>query len=376
MGERSIKNKIKILVSFILLLGLSLTLNTCVVAADDNQTITVNNTTQITDQSSNSTSSFYAAGSPEDGSTQIRVLIFTWDNVAKDSVIGIKSVLDSANSNNLVPGYYFTYKTTSTINAATLQSYDVLAMPGGEDYITNYNGKTIDSIDPAAIKNFVKNGKGYLGICAGAFSGAYYTKDCYYGWSLAPNVNCLQAWGEKNTDITITSSGQGILGQSDTITTLYWNGPAMSVSGNAFVMATYDGITDSNGRVIIASGMAAIVGDFYGKGRTALIGPHPELVPKSPGIVAKLIVWASNLKPSLDTVAPPPTDSTVETPANSTENTMNTATAASTITEVTQDTSYYAAGSSVPMQKTGTPLIPLTLAVIMILGGLITTHKK
>jgi hypothetical protein len=41
--------------------------------------------------------------------------------------------------------------------------------------------------------------------------------------------------------------------------------------------------------------MAAIAGDFYGKGRTVLCGPHPELTPQLPGIVANMIVWAANV---------------------------------------------------------------------------------
>lgn len=372
MGERIIKNKIKILVFLVFILGLSLTLNTGLVAAEDNQSILVNDT----NQSTNSTGGYYAAGSPGDGSTQIRVLIFTWDKVAKDSVTGIGSVLDYANTNNLAPGYYFTYQTTNTINDATLASYDVLAMPGGEDYITSYEGKTIDGIDPTAIKNFVKNGKGYLGICAGAFAGAYYTKDCYYGWAVAPNVNCLQAYAQKNTDITITPAGEGILGQKGTITTLYWNGPAMSVSGTAFVMATYDGVNNSSGGVVIPSGKAAIVGDYYGTGRTVLIGPHPEIDPKSQSILTKLIVWVSNLNPSLDSTTAPPPDLNTENPTISTENPTNTPIIVLAYTKTTPETNYPATGSTVPLQKTGTPITPLILGIIIVLGCLITNQKK
>jgi hypothetical protein len=39
----------------------------------------------------------------------------------------------------------------------------------------------------------------------------------------------------------------------------------------------------------------AIVGDPYGKGRTVLSGPHPELTPQNPNILAKLIAWTAKV---------------------------------------------------------------------------------
>ena len=47
-------------------------------------------------------------------------------------------------------------------------TYDVLVVPGG--YATNY----LDAIEDEgelAIQNFVKNGGGFVGICAGAYCG-------------------------------------------------------------------------------------------------------------------------------------------------------------------------------------------------------------
>ncbi len=317
----------------------------------------------------------HAAGSD---TQTIKVLIYNGTNAAPDSVVGIKSVLDSANTQNLVPGYYFTYSTSPNINTATLNSYNVLAMPGGNDYITDYEGKTIDNIDPTAIKNFVNAGGGYLGICAGAFSGANYTENCYKGWGVAPNINCLQAYAEKNTDITITNAGKGILGQEGTITTLYWNGPAMTVKGNAFVMATYDGVTNSSGQSVISSGMAAIVGDNYGQGRSALVGPHPELDPKSPSIMAKLFVWVSNIIPLVGLDGSPPSSTTnpsspTITNINPLINTVNAQTTINTKSNI----DYVAIkNNSVPMKKTGLPILYLLLAIITIASGVILSKNK
>src|SRR5690606_27831825 len=108
-------------------------------------------------------------------------------------VTAIEDGLDSANSNNLAPGYRFTYATSTVINTSTLAGYDVLAMPGGRD---GYFYVSSSSISGTAIKNFVSNGGGYLGICAGAYSGAKAVKGWYDSWGIAPHVICTRPWVE------------------------------------------------------------------------------------------------------------------------------------------------------------------------------------
>src|ERR1039458_1765453 len=92
----------------------------------------------------------------------IRVLIYNGNGAITSYVTGIKTALTSANTNNLVPGYRFTYATSGSITTSILSNYDLLVMPGGS------SGRTyINSVSSSAIKNFVSSGNGYLGICAG-----------------------------------------------------------------------------------------------------------------------------------------------------------------------------------------------------------------
>ncbi len=296
-GGKSMKDKIIISISLLITVFIFITAASAATPAVIKNTTSYTHT--ITDPSA-------PPASTETNTQTIKVLIYNGNEPTKDGINGIKSALNYANTNNLIPGYDFTYKTSNVINTATLASYDVLAMPGGDDYISD-NGITPTNINVTAIKNFVASGKGYVGTCAGAFAGANNTVDCYKGWGVAPNVNCLQPYYEGTIKIQITSAGQDVIGKGGKISTLYWNGPAMTVSGNAIVFARYaDGITGSNGKVIISKGMAAIVGDYFGEGRTVLIGPHPELDPQSPDIVDNLIVWAAAFTPNSDTTPPPP----------------------------------------------------------------------
>ena len=39
----------------------------------------------------------------------------------------------------------------------------------------------------------------------------------------------------------------------------------------------------------------AIVGDYYYQGRSILSGPHPELDPQHPSILARLVAWTAKV---------------------------------------------------------------------------------
>ncbi len=316
MGAKKIKITKKILLSMVLLLALTLTINTGFVSATNNSTInqsisntsfnnTNNNTTSNQLKSTINTttpSEGINTNSPSEGTSTtsnlnssnnvtiktIKVLIYDGIYSIDDCVTGIEDALKITDSENLVPGYNFTYATSTVINAATLAPYDVLAMPGGtagSDYLSS------NSISGTAIKNFVASGKGYLGICAGAYSGSYYVNDMYYAWGVAPDVSCEHPDQEGTLPVQITSAGQQLFGYGGIITMAHYNGPAMYITGNHSNVVTFATYADNT---LGYQGYGAIVGDSYGKGRSVLVGPHPELDPTYPSMVAKLILWAAN----------------------------------------------------------------------------------
>ena len=159
-------------------------------------------------------------------------------------------------------------------------------MPGGT------SGKTyLNSISASLIRNFVSSGHGYLGICAGAYAGSSYVNGLYSGWGVAPNVRCKAVSHTGKIRVTMTSSGSQLLGTSGTITLAYYNGPAMyRYGGSIITFATYTDKTNGYQKY------GAIVGDTYGKGRSVLVGPHVELSPQNPFLLAKMIIWAANKK--------------------------------------------------------------------------------
>ena len=211
----------------------------------------------------------------------IRVLIYSGYDASTNCVNGIKYCLDSVTLNSVK----FTYATSTVITSSILASYDVLVMPGGTSglsYLRNPN------ISASAIKSFISNGGGYLGICAGAYAASIAVDGYYTGWGLA-DVRCKAVECEDDLNISITSAGKSILGLSGTQTICHCNGPAMYIVGTATSLATYaDSKTGYKGYV-------AIVADTYGSGRVILCGPHPELSPRIPQMVVQMIAWLAKV---------------------------------------------------------------------------------
>jgi glutamine amidotransferase-like uncharacterized protein len=92
----------------------------------------------------------------------------------------------------------------------------------------------------------------------------------------------------------MTSAGHYTLNTDGTITVHYANGPAMKEnSPGSIVFANYaDSVTGYPGHI-------AIVGDYYGSGRSILCGPHPELSPQKPELVARMAAWVANAIPTV-----------------------------------------------------------------------------
>jgi len=215
----------------------------------------------------------------------VKVLIYSGSGSIKSCVSGVINGLHYSNSKNLVPGYKFSCGTTRTINSKILSGYNVLVMPGGSSglyYIKNVDGN--------AIKKFVSSGHGYVGICAGAYSGSKYVSGLYNAWGLAPHVYCKHVSHEGTLLVKTSNSVSALLGSSQTLTLAHYNGPAMySMGGSVVTFANYaDNKTGYKG-------FKAIVGDYYGSGRTVLSGPHPELQPTNSRLLAKLVLWSAHV---------------------------------------------------------------------------------
>lgn len=232
----------------------------------------------------------------------IKVLIYSGSGASANCVNGVKSALATANSKNIVPGIVFSYASSTKLSSSILSGYNVLVMPGGES-----GAKYLNTISKSVIQTFVKNGGGYMGICAGAYSGTARTDGYYNGWGVAPHVYAKSVSYEGQLTMTITTAGAKILKRSGTVTLAHYNGAAMYLKGGGTIFGKY---ADSKTKY---KGYADIVGDYYGRGRTVLIGSHPELKPQYPSIVATLAAWSSRITNTGSTTSSPGTTPTKTT---------------------------------------------------------------
>ncbi len=215
--------------------------------------------------------------------TTVNVLIYDGTGTMETSVTGIENCLNEMN--NLSTKKHFSYSTTEKINSDELSGYDVLIIPGGDasEYLEN------SEIDSNAIKQFVSNGKGYLGICAGAYAASEYVNYYYSGWGLEPDVVANNVNYEGDISISTTTFGQQIINDSQT-TIFHENGPALYTNDTQNIISTF---ADNNTGY---EGYADMIGESYGSGRVLLSGSHPELAPENPELLANMILWlAKNL---------------------------------------------------------------------------------
>ncbi len=213
----------------------------------------------------------------------VKVLIFDGDGSMEESVAGLKACMDESNSMNLSGGIYFDYDTSSQINSKTLSGYDILIMPGGNSatYVQGSN------IDDEAIKQFLNQGKGYIGICAGAYAASNSVDGDYSGWGLASQVNTIDVSYEGLVEITPTSSGSTLLNSSE-ISLYHENGPVMYATGSS--VSSFANYSDN---VTGYQGYSAVMGESYGSGRVLLSGSHPELDPQNSQLLVQMILWAT-----------------------------------------------------------------------------------
>lgn len=228
---------------------------------------------------------------------------------------------------DLVPGIKIRGTKQSTINARTLQGYDVLLMPGG---LIGYE----EYVDQDAIRDFVKAGGGYYGTCAGAYAGCatvgadpatgiinpdtgrkvqpigndtagnpIYPRERAIGVSSA---HCDMFMDVADSQNALTPEGKKVFpNNKDTITIDHHNGPAMTnCEGDCTVLAKFQG-----GR---RSGTASILRDTYGAGPVILISPHPEH-PHNQN--CELVVRAAAFACGYDGPIPSPTPTPVPTPS-------------------------------------------------------------
>jgi len=185
--------------------------------------------------------------------------------------------------------------TPAEIQAGALTNFDVVIFGGGSG---SKEGAAIGEAGRAQVENFIGNGGGYVGICAGA-----YLATSGYPWSLhVINARTLSPKWERGRAILkmeITSAGEAIIGGPTNLEVMYHQGP---VVGPARVsdLPPYQTlvwfrteVASNNTPAGIMINSPAIFAGQYKQGRVVCISPHPEQTEGLDYIVPQAVNWAA-----------------------------------------------------------------------------------
>jgi len=182
----------------------------------------------------------------------------------------------------------------SGIHNGVLDNFDVVLFPGGSG---SKQAEGIGETGREKIRQFVKSGGGYIGICGGAYLSAY-----NYKWSLkiiGVEVIDRKHWnrGTGMIKMEVTPEGLGMLGGRRMMDIYYAQGPLMTRAKDCdlpefTVLAYYRTAIAKKGAVPeVMLNTPAIVTAIYGRGRVITISPHPEKSASEKG-AEKMVVRA------------------------------------------------------------------------------------
>jgi glutamine amidotransferase-like uncharacterized protein len=193
--------------------------------------------------------------------------------------------------------FAMTFVTAEQIRSGVLKDFDVLVQGGGG---AHEQSEVLEAKGRDAIRDFVRGGGGYLGICAGAYL-ASSAKKSDLGLLNARVVDSEHwARGRGDVELGFTPEGQRQINEPRaTETVMYHQGPLLAPAGRSdlpayTLVARFDTEVAKNGAPHgVMPGTAALVSGVYGKGRVFVISPHPEQSPGKEGIVRGALLWVA-----------------------------------------------------------------------------------
>jgi len=226
----------------------------------------------------------------------VRVAVFQGDGVGK-SVFDLLEVLQQAGDQFAVERI-----TADQIQADALSKVDVLIHPGGSG---SGQGKALGEAGRGKVRDFVDEGGGYLGICAGGYLA---TND--YSWSLDlidAKVVDRRHWARGNglVELTLSPVGKTFFGHVPEEMTIYygqgpllgrreWDDPQVPNYQSLAIYKTE--IAEKGAPAGIMPGTSAVVRARYGTGRVFCFSPHPEKTDGKAFMIYSAVRWLAGMQ--------------------------------------------------------------------------------
>ena len=222
-----------------------------------------------------------------------------WAAVYNGAGTGNKTYLHLASVLSRRPGVATQPVGPEDIAAGVLKQFDVVVFPGGSG---SKQAAALDAAGREIVRRFVRDGGGYVGICAGAYLATY-----RYSWSLKILDACTldrKHWnrGTGVVKMEMTPAGRRIVGGPEGAVDVYYGqgpllGPAEAPELPDYqVLAHYRGeIARKDAPKGVMVNTPAIVAGTFGRGRVICFSPHPEKAKSAKGLdvlVHRAVLWA------------------------------------------------------------------------------------
>ena len=222
----------------------------------------------------------------------LKVAIFSGKGAPNDGIEHVTSRIKS------IPQATVTRVKAADWATIDLKGFDLVVFSGGSG---SAQAESIGEAGRNNVREYVRNGGGYVGICAGA-----YLACSNFKWGLgilnAGTVSSKWQRGRGFMDIELTEEGRQLLGDvRGTFKVRYHNGPIIKPAGRADVPAYTpvaffrSEIADFGSPVgVMVNSPAQALGTF-GRGRVFISSPHPENTPGLEHFIPRAVLWAGGV---------------------------------------------------------------------------------
>ena len=222
----------------------------------------------------------------------LKVAIFSGKGAPNDGIAHVTARIES------IPQATVTRVKAADWATIDLKAFDLVVFSGGSG---SAQAESIGEAGRNNVREYVRNGGGYVGICAGA-----YLACSNFKWGLgilnAGTVSSKWQRGRGFMDIELTEEGRQLLGDvRGTFKVRYHNGPIIKPAGRADVPAYTpvaffrSEIADFGSPVgVMVNSPAQALGTF-GRGRVFISSPHPENTPGLEHFIPRAVLWAGGV---------------------------------------------------------------------------------
>ena len=181
------------------------------------------------------------------------------------------------------------------IQSGALRQHDVVIFSGGTG---TGQATALSATGRERVREFVRSGGGYVGICAGA----YLALDGFsWGLGILDGKTVSPKWrrGAASLQVRLTSEGKKLFGPGDdgVLAIRYHNGPVFKPANDSLrpfrTLAVFEEeVAQDDAPKGVMVGTPAIAAGMFGKGRVCVFSPHPEQTQGLERLVLDAVRWS------------------------------------------------------------------------------------